>query len=129
MQAAMTGRLSDQLALQRLDLGSQQPLLVGQLAGTARSFLLLAAQLGQLVTGEHGGLLQLSQGTATGLEPGNQVTLLAQVLQGGGEARSLGGGLVREGSGPASAARSSWPVTLAASSSTSLRLVLDMGQP
>lgn len=85
MQAAMAGRLSDQLALQLLDLGGQQPLLVGQ-----------------AVTGGDGGLLQLAQGTPAGLELGDQVTLLAQVLQGGGEARRLGGSLVREG-GPAPA--------------------------
>ncbi len=62
VQAGMTGGLSDQLALQLLDLGSQQPLLFGQRLGVTAACLLLAAQLLQLVTAEHGRQFELGQG-------------------------------------------------------------------
>ncbi|MNF93062.1 hypothetical protein D3C84_757240 [compost metagenome] len=62
---------------QLLDLGSQQPLLVGELASSTTSLLLLAAQLGQAITGQGGGLLQLAQGATAGLELADKVLLLA----------------------------------------------------
>ena len=58
----MTGGLRDQLALQLLDFGGQQPLLFGQRLGIAAASLLLTAQLLQLVTAEHCRQFELGQG-------------------------------------------------------------------
>ncbi|MNS68535.1 hypothetical protein D3C72_1018190 [compost metagenome] len=95
MQAGMGGGLGNQLAFQLLDLGGQQPFLVGELAGATCGPLLLAAQFGQLVTGKHGSQFKLGQGTAAGLELGDQVTLLGQSFQGLRQPLGLGSSLVR----------------------------------